>query len=83
MNGVARAWYGARIAEFLRADADSIIGTLVQRAPVATAEEEVVAWRRETAILQDVLRRTSADGEILLEYAIPRVGGRADAVLVL
>lgn len=80
MNRLSRAWYGANIEEFLRSDADSIIGTLAQRAPQATEREQISAWRSEIEILQHALRDTS--GEILLEYSIPRVGGRADAVLV-
>lgn len=75
-----RAWYCASIDDFLHADANAIIGVLVQRAPVATAAEEVFAWRREIMILQDSLQ--GWDGEVLLEFSIPRVGGRADAVLV-
>lgn len=81
MNGVARAWYGAPIEEFLRTSPEAVIGTMVQRAPVATASEQVDAWRREIAILDQTLGGTN--GEVLLEYAIPRVGGRADAVVVL
>lgn len=81
MTGLTRAWYGAQVQTFLRADADSIIGTLVQRASVSTTAEEVTAWRREISILRDALR--PVNGEILLEYTIPRVGARADAVLVL
>lgn len=76
----ARAWYRATIGDFLHADADTIIGILVQRAPIETTAEQVAAWRREIAILHDALREIG--GEILLEYSIPRVGGRADAVLV-
>lgn len=80
VNGLARAWYRAEVQDFLRTDTDSIIGTLVQRAPIAITAEEITAWRSEIALLHYALR--DIRGEILLEYAIPRVGGRADAVLV-
>ena len=76
----ARAWYRASVHEFLRADVDSVLGKLVTHAPVSTAAEEVGAWRGEIAILKEALAELS--GELLLEYTIPRVGGRADAVLV-
>lgn len=81
MSKIARAWYRAELADFLRADVDSVIGILVQRAPVSTASEEIMAWRREIAILRDCLAPMT--GELLLEYSVPRVGGRVDAVLVL
>jgi hypothetical protein len=81
LNGFARAWYSAQVQDFLRTDTDAVIGALVQRAPRATKAEEITAWRAEIAILRDAL--PAAGGELLLEYAIPRVGGRADAVVVL
>ena len=80
VNGLARAWYAASVQDFLRADADAIIGALVQRAPISTDATQISAWRSEIAILCESL--TETEGEILLEYSIPRVGGRADAVLV-
>jgi len=79
-SATARAWYGAAVDKFLRDDPETVIGTLVQRAPVSTDAEQVAAWREEIAILREAL--DGLDGELLLEYSIPRVGTRADAVYV-
>lgn len=80
MNYTQRAWYAAAVQDFLHADVDSIIGVLAQRAPRTTEAEQVEAWRRGIGILREALG--DATGQILLEYSIPRVGSRADAVLV-
>lgn len=77
---IERAWYRARIDEFLRAEPLQILGALVERAPAAVEREERDAWNQEINILKGAL--IGLTGELLLEYSIPRVGGRADAVVV-
>jgi len=80
LSFTSRAWYAESVHEFCRADVATIIGHLVQRAEKSATREEVDAWRREIEILKGSL--ADRNGEVILEYAIPRVGGRVDAVHV-
>jgi hypothetical protein len=81
---VTRAWYGAPIAEFFKDSAEHILGALAHGsgrayAPIDPAQSE--AWLAEIAILKDQL--VGLTGHIFLEFTIPRMGRRIDAVLLI
>jgi hypothetical protein len=78
---LSRAWYGASIAEFLRADADTIVGRLVGNCDFTVLPSQRDAWLEEIRLLQVEL--LGLDGSILLEFSIPRMGRRIDAVLLI
>ncbi len=83
LAGIAtpRAWYAASIADFLLAETDSVIGRLSQKTDFAVLPTQRDAWVKEIEILKASLNGLS--GSILLEFMIPRMGRRIDAVLLL
>lgn len=76
-----RAWYSAPIAEFLRHSTEEIIGQLTSRSNQNIELRQRDAWRTQIDLLRGWLRRR--EGTLLLEFNVPRMGMRADAVLVL
>ena len=75
------AYYWASVHEFLSANPDAVLGRLVSSSAFAATDQlQVDAWREEI----DVLRRTLGgfSGTIFLEFDVPRLGSRIDAVLV-
>lgn len=76
----SRAWYGAPIADFLVVPPTNIIGELTTHSdfPIDTTQRD--AWLTEIRLLQTHL--TGLTGSILLEFSIPRMGRRIDAVLL-
>ena len=80
---MARCLYHSSIQEFIKADNNSIFGTLCENyhgEAITTTRE---AWREEISVLKDALRNFDNDGEIIFEYDIPRLGKRIDVVLLL
>lgn len=75
-----RAWYHASNAEYLRADRLSVLGALTANSDFDVTEGQTGAWLSEIDVLQLALR--GLDGAIFLELSIPRMGHRADAVVV-
>lgn len=80
-QGLSRAWYGASLDEFRQHDSDSIIGRLSRHSTFDVARAQTGAWLEEIAILQGAL--VNLDGFVLFEFAIPRMGLRADVVLLV
>jgi hypothetical protein len=76
----SRAWFGASITEFLQADPDTIVGHLARNSdfPVLPAQRD--AWLFQIGLLQAQL--VGLDGSLFLEFSIPRMGRRIDAVLL-
>ena len=78
---IKRAWYSAPVSTFLEATPDSILGDLVRTSEFTLLTSQRDAWLEQVAILQHAL--TNLDGTLYLEFNIPRMGKRIDAVLVL
>ena len=76
-----RAWYRARVVEFCTASATSVLGELTANSHLDVTSEQRDAWLEEIAVLQQALPGMA--GTLLLEFSIPRMGHRADAVLLL
>ena len=76
-----RAYYSDSIKKFLLASSKEIIGTLSMRNEFALEQTQREAWISEINILKKVL--IPFDGKIYLEYSIPRMGERIDAVLII
>lgn len=76
-----RAWYRSSIAELCRANVEQVLGTLASHSTFEINLAQRDAWREQIAHLQMQLR--GFEGSILLEYAIPRMGRRIDAVVLL
>ena len=75
-----RAYYSASFGDFLRADAHALLGTLTDAHPFDLQISESRAWKEEIAVLKDAL--DGLEGHVLLEYSIPRMSERIDAVLL-
>ena len=77
-----RAYYSARIAEFLGENPEILLGKLMVSDEFSTTDLQKNAWRKEIDILQDQLRLVE-NGDIAFEYTIPRMGHRIDAVCII
>jgi hypothetical protein len=77
----AWAWYRSRITDFLAESNESIVGTLLTASQFAASIPQRNAWLTEIALLKTWL--VGRSGEVLLEFTIPRMGSRIDAVVLL
>lgn len=74
------AWYSSSIEEFLAESADAIIGRLALNGDFDLITTQRDAWIFEIEFLKESLLGLS--GWVLLEFSIPRMGRRIDAVLL-
>jgi hypothetical protein len=77
---IPRAWYSSSIADFLAIDPDTIIGRLTSHSDFEVVREQTEAWLAQVALLKEQL--ASFTGFVLLEFNIPRMGRRIDAVVI-
>ncbi len=80
---VKRYFYGASIGEFLRREQSYVIGELTRHAQHDINRETSNSWSEEVEVLQRVLRPYEGRGSVYLEYNIPRMGRRADAIVLI
>ena len=80
---IPRAYYHGSCEKFLLASEAEIYYELVHNSLQfdLTVQQEQ-AWNEEVRILKDVMRQLQ-EGHIALEYSIPRMGKRIDAVLII
>src|SRR4029077_12142419 len=76
-----KAYYDATVFRFLDDDPDRILGVLAAKHHHALEEQQRWAWLQQISILKASLTRRP-DGRIFLEFYIPRMGKRADAILI-
>ena len=77
-----RSYYSNSIQNFLNEEPDTILGKLARNNSFSnTTSQQQYAWQEEIAILKRHLSDFK-DGELLLEYSIPRMGKRVDAVVL-
>lgn len=74
------AYYSSDIAAFLVADPAAVLGQLVQASQFVVEFEQRDAWVEQIVILRDSLK--DIDGTLFLEFKVPRIGSRIDAVVV-
>lgn len=77
-----RAYYSADKHKFFADSDDEILGVLARRHHFALEAEEKGAWLQEIRILRNALTGIAAF-TLYLEFSIPRMGKRADAVVVI
>ena len=77
----SRAWYSAPIAEFLQTLPDTVIGQLARNSDFALLPTQKDAWLEQIRLLQACL--IGLAGSLFLEFNIPRMGRRIDAVLLI
>lgn len=74
------AYYWAPLRDFIAADHSSILGALAAAHPHALEVEQRQAWEQEIDLLQKAFE--NLDGAVFLEFDVPRLGSRIDAVLI-
>src|SRR5688572_17494154 len=77
----SRAWYGASIAQFLQTNSDAMVGRLATNCGLALLPTQRDAWLAQIRLLQEHL--VGLTGSLFLEFSIPRMGRRIDAVLLI
>jgi len=80
-TGLARAWYGAAIGDFLTSDVNDILGQISRHAGDGHFSDQRDAWLAQIDLLQAQL--IGLEGWICFEFNIPRMGRRVDVILVL
>lgn len=82
MLRLQRAHYSASIADFLRVEARAILGDMAHHHPHDLDPRTKNTWLDQIALLQRELSQVN-EGWVAFEFAIPRMGKRADAVVIL
>jgi hypothetical protein len=77
---VPAAYYAAHVADFIAATNEEILGTVTARSAFAVDPAQRDAWLGEIAVLKKAL--ADIDGSVFLEFDVPRIGSRIDAVLL-
>jgi hypothetical protein len=81
-NLIQRAYYSASANEFVQQAPATILGELVARHTFDVDLNQRGAWQVEITHLQQAVR-PHPNSHLFLEFAIPRMGKRVDAVLVV
>ena len=76
-----RSYYSRAVADFCREGDDSILGALTRNLPRNARGTQLKAWREQISILKRQLGDLES-GHLILEYSIPRMGERADVILI-
>ena len=74
------AYYSASLQEFLDTSPESVVGTLATNSEFPIDPTRRDAWLREIDLLRDAVR--NVQGTIFLEFIVPRIGTRIDAVVI-
>jgi hypothetical protein len=76
-----KAYYDAPVPSFLRDDTERILGVLATNHHHTLEKQQQWAWLQQISILRTALA-SRPEGRIFLEFYIPRMGKRADAILI-
>lgn len=80
---MSRAYYSATIEEFLVTELDTIIGKLTSSHGQELQNAQTQAWTEQIKLLWQTLAEINKHGYVFFEFMIPRMGRRADVVIVL
>ena len=75
-----RSYYESGVRGFVSATVESILGDLVSNTEFDVVLAQRNAWHEQIPILQTAL--AGLDGTLFLEFIVPRIGSRIDAVLI-
>lgn len=80
-----RYYYSSAISEFILEEEDSIVGKLTGSSQHDINPKTANAWKEEISSLREVLSKykNTDRGSIYLEYNIPRMGHRVDAIILI
>jgi hypothetical protein len=76
------AYFNSAISDFCEMDPAAVLGELVRNHGFALEHQQRDAWQSQIVLLQQVLN-AGITGKILFEFVIPRMGKRADVVLLV
>ena len=76
------AYYEADLATFCHASENEVLGELTARHSFSLENQQRFAWQQQITLLKSALA-SIAVGRIYFEFAIPRMGKRADVVLLV
>jgi hypothetical protein len=79
---VNRSYYSAEKSDFIKTSPEAIFGTLARHYNFALEGPQKRAWSFQIEHLKKVLGELPS-GYLFLEFEIPRIGRRADAILVV
>ena len=77
-----RYYYEDSFSKFLSQSENEILGIIVKDNSFDSNQLQTAAWLDEITIMKDVVKFLPG-GRIVFEYSIPRLGKRADVILVL
>ncbi len=75
-----RSYYNAPLDSFINDDTERILGVLTEEHHHSLEEQQRWAWLQQISILKTAFS-SRPSGRVFLEFYIPRMGKRADAVL--
>ena len=78
-----RFYYSDTITDFLNRNTDEIIGKLTLSSRHDINDETAQSWTEEILTLRNALLPYSGNGSVYFEYNIPRMGRRADVIVVI
>ena len=78
-----RYYYSDSISTFLNKSINEIIGQLTLASQHDINDETSQSWIEEITTLKETLNSYSDQGSVYLEYNIPRMGRRADAIVII
>ena len=78
-----RFYYSDPIKGFLSRGTDEIVGKLSLAYQHDINDETKISWIEEIDSLKEVLPPYAGKGSVYFEYNIPRMGSRADVVLLI
>lgn len=76
-----RSYYASTISDFHDTDVNAILGALTANSVYAVEPAQRDAWQEEILVLKAALR--GRIGAVLLEFEVPRIGTRIDAVVLI
>ena len=80
---MSRAYFDETISAFLKTPNEAIIGILALRHGQYLVHQQTGAWQIQFDLLKEELKDFSCHGHVFFEFVIPRMGRRADCILVI
>lgn len=75
--------YGASIEEFIASSDATVLGAILQQTHSSIDHQQSFAWQMQLPVLRQALASFRNRGSVYLEFSIPRLGRRIDAVLLI
>ncbi len=78
-----RAYYAASITEFLTCTSEQVLGELTKASQFSVELAQRDAWLHELDVLRPALIGFAGRGRVYLEFVVPRLGKRIDAIALI